>query len=1004
MDRQILKQFASYGSVNKQDVDLLLQLAQEQQQQNWSSKQTWIGEKHTNHKEHQKKQPSLPQAVISADKHLMMHGQTPYVLPPHLLPQFSLANGLQAPNANGQSKDALDCELRCFICGTTCSSLLDFNQHIKQHLPVISEAEKNCSSVNEQKSDDRNRFHAKSWSDSSSLSSDVDSTPPQFPIPVPNFSLFNESTTTSSSSDKEARGSDGLSPFAMNLPINPSLLSSLPGAFGLLNPFLSYQNLINTKGIPGALPGMNVNPYGYLPYVGFPTTPAASLPSLPGRFPYFPGLPLGLPTSTAQDPASSSNETKSKNSNSHRNETNHVVTEASDVTNSSFPTTTDSLQRRFSVPMMPLNNEFRVPHPYTRIRKPSHNAQSHDEKTESECVADHRAAQVGNKKRSSANDKSANHLNAKSIEQHISKLISNNEKLLTNPELERVKPRRVFRRNSLDPASLSSYASGMVKYNSREVAYYREASKKPRRMLSESENSYTQSSTDPKQLDPHDTYSSALSLAEYNKMIQLTRAPFTGSEEQRYPSSSADDKLAEKFSQAPETSNESSKPAHGRENLPGKREYPQAYPHSNKKSRRSSFFECNDCGVRYRKEENYKIHKKIYCKFKKTNSLFHTKENHRRHSELLEVPTCESGHSQQLDRHAQRLVPHFELTRPVTSRSLVLPTDMGRSAAPLKSTRPDLCRTKSAEASLETTLIHDNKWKLANTSLPVPSHPTMQRLSSDSATENCNASQPCSEAGSGVTSSMPDNKLPPNKRHLMRHHFEQESDSTPSPHFHRASPDEKLMTTLSSSNIDAKPTQPSEIHCENKCDDSLIPRSNYKLLVHQISLRNLQDIGFMGDLSSSPLQNKSVWCWEQMQNLKHDKMQDLSCDDSTLHPATQGMPTSVRKFSVPSRLFPSNPTATPDHANLEKTDSDNFHALQNQGNVAVSHDKESQHSKAVSSAISDQSTSGVDLQPPSVKEFLSRYEGVIRWLFFCMTSRASALVCFTCTVMRCTNV
>ena len=927
MDQQILKQIANYGSVNKEDVDLLLQLAKEQQHgvsSNSSvSKSSWVNESQGSHNQAKKDQPNLPQA----EKVTRMHGQTPFMLPPHLLSHFNLPNGFPAAaNPNGHSKETSEShDYRCLFCSSSFPSQNDLSLHIvKQHIPTNSEQEKKRSSVDEDKhhGDAQSMFHSKSWSDSSSHSSDVDSTPGNFPIPIPNFSLFNGSATTSDSSDKESRSSGGLPALNMNFQLNPSLFS-LP-AFGLLNPLLNYQNLINAKSVPGALPGLNISPYGYLPYVGIPSTPAATLPSIPGRFPYFPGLSLNLPNSSNQVPATSTNEKSVKNSNSSgRNELKQPV---SDVMNNSSPPTShsESLQRNLSVPMVPYSNEFRVPHPYTRIRKPSHNTHNHEEKPENSMDSAYdqqiRGSQATSKKRPSVNDKSSsNHLNVKSIEQHISKLISNNEKLLTNPELERVKPRRVFRRNSLDPATLSSYSSGMTKYNSRDAVYFRDAASKPRRMLSESDNSYRQPNSDSKSLEaPESNNTSSMSLAEYNKMIQLTRAPYALTDERRYLGTALATKANEQFSKTSESRYESSK-IRGPESFTLKRNYPSNYSHSNshsssKKSRRSSFFECNDCGVRYRKEENYKIHKKIYCKFKNANTMLNANDTFRRHSDLPEPPTCTSGKTLSLERSSHRMLPHFQLTRPLTSRGPAMPAAMEhRPTFPLKSTRPDLCRTKSAEASLETALVQERNWKRSDHAFSSSSFPVTQSQ------QHCSVSAPAtshlttsnSDHGrtcfvSGITSTMPANKLPPNKRHLMRHNFEQESDLAPSP---QSDPNliDKPMVVVSS-NADGKAPDTNDIHCESKYDESLIPRSNYKLLVHQISLRNLQDIGMMGDLSAN-LFKKSVWSWEQMQNLRHDKTADLPCDNS---PQTllQGMPTSLRKFSIPSRLLSArNPVA-----------------------------------------------------------------------------------------------
>ena len=909
MEREILKHFANCGKPTNDEINALLKLSKDQQciSRNHNSKPSWpqVDLSSSQQSNNSSTTLRLPNPLEQLQ---MMHGQNPYIAPSQMSPPFDSANGFLSLSANNNhhSKDAhkTTFELRCFVCGAGCANIVDLNQHLKQHIPP-----EETQRANMEKSEENiTKFHKKSWSDSSSHSSDVDGASTNFPIPIPNFALFNESMSSASNlagKAKDALKDNVVPPLGINLPFNPSLYPAFPGALGLLNPLLNYQNLINSKGFgqSGTLPGLNIGPFGYLPYVGgIPSSPAANLVPIAGRIPYFSGLPIGVPPAVSQN-------TSAINSTLRPDRNQPAKTTTSDVTNGTY-SHSEALNRRLSVPLVGHDSEFRVPHPYTRIRKPSHNNAGHSsalhekvESTNEQLAHQYRNSQVSNAKRAPVEDKSTNQLNAKSIEQHISNIISNNEKLLTNPELERVKPRRVFRRNSLDPASLSSYTTGVSKYNPRDAAYYKESALKPRRMLSESDNIGGLPSTNSKSFESYDSYTSNLSLAEYNKMIQLTRAPFNVAEKHN----AASVKLGERVSNVPGSSD--SDHIRGRDLMQAKRDFPLTYSQQPKKSRRSSFFECNDCGVRYRKEENYKIHKEVYCKFKNVSS-HDAKEKLRRHSDLSGVSPETHRPRFSTDSADTSRLPHFKLSRPPTSHVSFSSANGDLVYSSVKNTRPDLCRTKSAEASLESSSVRDNKWKKSFESPYTTLSPVAQRTTSSCASvlealptnsSCCDPASPSFQPEPGVNNSIPPSKLPPNKRHLMRH-LEQSSPPSISAH------DDATHSSMSPNDTSSGTSEKihgsiSEAQGENEVDDTLIPRSNYKLLVHQISLRNMQDIDLMSDLSTNLLHNKSVWSWEQIQGLKHNQLQQdyrEACTDSP----SQGMPPSLRKFSVPSRYLP----------------------------------------------------------------------------------------------------
>ncbi|CAK8683390.1 unnamed protein product [Clavelina lepadiformis] len=882
-------------------------------------------------------------------------------------------------------------EMACYVCGMMYKTIAELHDHIvNKHLPGGFEqaATKAHHDSEERETKDLlpplNGSHRisqiKKMKTHASASSAVDSKiSSDVPLPTPKFSFPNVMDAGQGNKTMNSQpivvadvANANLNANFPTFPMSPSIknvpFSPLNNPYGLLNPLLAYQNLINVNGvcssgaIPSALPqGMNFSTGGY-PFLRYPGPPGVNY-NFSNRLPFVPGMGLIVPTS-------SSAPSTTKASEARQYETPPapkgipaipVPSAEEDLSHPDHQISSrhaDNLRRRLSVPLISLNKEFRVPHPYNRISKFGTNTPCRKVMGGNECGSEtiskykdtSRAEMLNRKRRSVVEKPSSSRLNAKTIEQHISKLISNNEKVLLNPVLERVKPRRVFRRNSLDPASLTSYAAGITSRNLVDASYFKDDEG-----LKRSEKfSLKQCSTPPAlgQLpssEDHFSYQhvTGMTNAEKEKMIQLTRVPQARSQS----ASTSDD------TEGTSSTNDS----HRRQQINKKEKNnfherrdssSDNYQPTIKKARRMTFFECTDCGVRYRKEENYQIHKKIYCKYKKDREP---------HQKSAYIPQFSAD---QVPR-AAALGPNFNLTRftippllgstlPNTATNMLdeslktstrvhenafleahssqeyqklVSSHVSTSASSEISMHNELNCTKMADAELHLRSMSPQRH---GTGSSVKEHISVtnadasfsQRLSSTLDMTQMNTTT----ASVGPMSSIPKNKLPPNKRHLMRH-FEEGNSSSGSPQYDRKILTTTTTTSLKSSMVNQSKeslveTRLSEYYTKESVevpylpalptvkdssniatyDENLVPRSNYKLLLHQISLRNMQDMGILNYANLSP--DKSIWSWQQMQKgILHPDPQEKNRRKSTESAPTTAQPLYQRKFSVPSRLF-----------------------------------------------------------------------------------------------------
>nr|CAB3262755.1 uncharacterized protein LOC100182798 [Phallusia mammillata] len=794
-----------------------------------------------------------------------------------------------APGANGMFN------LRCIACGVMCKSMVDLHQHImKKHLNTenFTENDKRMVSQESQKSLHNKQSYVKDSNNIAPQETGPSSKSKDFAIPKPNFALLTSGQSPKNESSKSVTPSKCPDVVAENqeeyirakIPQLPNHLKTIPypqlhNSYGIMNPFvgLPYPNMINPSSIyapasvstvvPSAMSMGSINPY-----LGYSLPPGSGI--LPNQFPYIPGLPMlpnNLPRSNSTTVPKDNNKVLDEDSKltSHLsgNANGYVKTPEKQMyadTNTQQSRHAELLRRRMSAPLIGLNKDYRFLHPYNRLGK-STGAPGFETVAEQTEIVESNPNSVRDSRkirRESVPDKSSSsRINAKSIEQHISKLISNNEKVLLNPVLERVKPRRVFRRNSLDPASLASYSSAITGKNNTEglpIRYIEENAKYANKHLESMGPGIAQSHGFSQEQLP---VPPGMTSSEYNQMIQLTRAPHYGQVHIRH-NSSVDDQASYAHNHQ---GNE-----HGNSDVfLGKRSLSTSVaPNFQKKARRTTFFECNDCGVRYRKEENYVIHKQVYCKYRKESTSYSVTSNHDGFGNLkhpIQAAATETNIRQSVIHRASEVVESSASSNLPKAYSVsdsnytkIVPPFMRNNflTDPMKFIHQDLCRTKSADAALQSDSAQEktkDEHKFGESSNCVgPQH---QLLSTEAES---------SPAQSSVCT-IPTNKLPPNKRHmhLMRcsdSSKERQNESSP------LSSDQLHNKTLSpqASNATLVPqveTRPITSFANNFAsapdggtsilgfNEMSVPRSNYKLLLHQISLRNMQDIGLMSDTS-----------------------------------------------------------------------------------------------------------------------------------------------------------
>lgn len=395
-------------------------------------------------------------------------------------------------------------------------------------------------------------------------------------------------------------------------------------------------------------------------------------------------------------------------------------------------------------------------------------------------------------------------LNVKSIEQHISKLISNNEKLLTNPDLEKVKPRRVFRRSSFDPSSMRCNGANFSRLSSNELEY-----SKP--ILNQNFKSFQFTS-----FQDQITNVSG-SSPETNKVIQLTRVP------------------SPKNTQHILSGKETGQLVGDQNRLQQNNQIDSFYDlQPLKKNRRTSFFECRSCGVRYRKEDNYKIHKEIYCKYKSNQVKCEEKPLSR--EAINSSSVLENGIKRKISTSSDENQGQTSLT----NGDFVKPKYMKQD----QNLQHDLCRTKSADGLLETRLKRDEKNLIKD-----PSNKNFPAKSALLFSESETLFQTLKE--------IPEKKLLVAPRKNEREHG-RKSEQNKGEKFNNFHANSQNTTKF----VDSV----SEMLCDHKTNTelTLTPRSNYKFLVQQLSLRNMEDIHTMLCPSSKSVPNDSVWSWQQL--------------------------------------------------------------------------------------------------------------------------------------------
>ena len=436
---------------------------------------------------------------------------------------------------------------------------------------------------------------------------------------------------------------------------------------------------------------------------------------------------------------------------------------------------------------------------------------------------------------------SSNGLSAKSIERHISRLISNNEKLLTNPDLEKVKPRRVFRRSSLDPTSLRSGSSNLSRFNS-----------------SDSSSSSITSIQDLKILEPDKTCQEQIAIKskffpDCSKVVELKRAPLLISSTLKM------------------TKNTFLNCLHSNKQIPEqarrgvKRSCKALDLFSSKKKRRATFFECRNCGVRYRKEDNYKIHKKNYCLFKNDKLMIDKSSDHFLSEEENLVSNCEEKTKKKLSSSSDGSLNLCSQPQSFFFNS----SDLKYNDQTLNN-KAEFFRTKSAEGVLETNsnLVGDCKESLSM---------------AESLNKNFLKEGPLLSTTS--------------KKCILTHSFLHETKKNL---LNDKSKNEKQI-------LDVKSKSQDKSHCviNGKSDlfahneqkfnrlakndqfdgdktfiqsSSLIPRSNYKLLVHQLSLRNSEAINSIAQAFSP---EKAVLSFQQMSQNNYN---EPSCSGTLASP------------------------------------------------------------------------------------------------------------------------
>jgi len=828
-------------------------------------------------------------------------GQIP-PLGPHLSSQMA-ANGMFST--------------RCIACGLMCQTPLELREHImNKHLNVESALQEAVASSGlPLVVTDRKVNHATQKLQAGEVGEASGNGKNKHDFGIPNFALLSSSAATTQTSvlptavHRTDLGDKNFPQLPGGAHLKSLPIPSLPSSYSMMNPLLGmpYQSMIDANGFrsPASLGPVNLARLN--PYLACAMHPANSL--LPNQFSFLPSLPAvmlaGQKTdqhSVHADDVSTATESKLRKRSAVTRPTSPKQTDSAGgktypgtIEGSLGPSSSrqgDLLHRRMSAPLIGLNGDLRHPHSRLGKRHAEPPFKALAELTETDAAE----GDIPKRRESAVSEKPVpGRPSAKSIEQHISQLISDNEKVLLNPVLERVKPRRVFRRNSLDPASLSSYSTQLAAKGAMvggQLRFSDEAEKFVRKSLAET----------PPQIDTSRisgvaslpmTSSRGMSSSEYDRMIQLTRAPSLSSAARPFHlvDTIPDYALSSRVSASDHEKQGGNVAVLGKRSLST-----SATPVGIKRPRRMTFFECSDCGVRYRKEDNYVIHKEMYCKYRRSKFSPLSRLDVSGRQPPAPDPAKDAPSRQSVIQRAvmDQSTASSSSSQASTPRGTVgihrgytkiLPPD---NLSALYAKRPrnyahaELNRTKSADDALRAERTPNiASQRLARSPLtyapeqhllrPQPSVRGQGRV--NEAESTCRNGPGAAKRSGGdallsSVSSIPTSKLPPNKRHmhLLRcsddsrdsgthssiestspkglENVEQPVDSEQSDSA-RGDSGKRFVHTLSAPNrsdLQAS-TEANEIAVD--FNELSVPRSNYKLLLHQISLRNMQDIGYM---------------------------------------------------------------------------------------------------------------------------------------------------------------
>lgn len=827
----------------------------------------------------------------------------------------------QNETRNEDSKDTSIHLYKCTVCGKNCGDQNDLRYHILQYHMGTSSPYHSASTLD--------HHHHQVMQDNDASRNDSRS--------------MTSSHDSNSTKNDHARGmSSYMHPGSAELSIfHENAAKSLQSQNPALNPYLAlnYPNLL-----PGAsstlLPSML--PAGWNPSLGFPYYQPGLMPRMPFipssqtpmlRMPLNSVVPAVPPQSLTPDLMPTSASPKSLTPSR---------LDPSRPQSGGFLPIKEAVQRRMSAPVLISGTSPRLPgirSDNLQKNKYYHPAYAHGGHYPLVGSSSPDHPKPG---RSPAGN---NRPDLRSIEQHISKLISHNEKILLNPALDRVKPRRVFRRSSLDPSSLTSTPA----HNPLTPTY-----SAPRTM----EPIYSKGSADEKspiQCDRLSVNHAHLGLTKSNSVGST--APLRDNTVAKLldPEMAAASSVLSRYdsiNQRAKAVTQELYQSSAARNI-GKR-YPEEniYDRNPKRPRESPVFTCEDCGESFVKKEHCEVHRQMYCtKGKISEPVLGGVARQSVIQHTGGQPDPRESDSRQTRMPNYTVIPQVSVT-PATD--IVEPSKqsndrIGPATNPLHLIHRDVFRTRSADAALQMSIKMKSQFDETKPSFEVTntSHLTLPSPSKSPKSDDVFLRSDSADLSIPHTkSSIPTDKLPPKKKQLqlMRSNSSNPTPIEPSksPEFHTKEREEKPPNTLPAnvpyeeshlptspqshlyrslppwisldqSNDDEYPaslrlpaSSPSTVsYCFDNTTsasymptsiaytiqskitstpstswasqrsptrrlspgrsptrsplsrthsptssgslESTIPRSNYKLLLHQISLRNMQDISYLSE-------------------------------------------------------------------------------------------------------------------------------------------------------------